>query len=144
MFVSGPDRFYVALQANVEEEGQGLNPWVQAYWSYSALVFDTNFNYRLPLWLTDGIASLLSNTIVSEKEIRFGSPIPSKVEMVRTAPLRPLAELFEVTRQSPYYTQGASRERFASAPTGPRRKARKPPAANFTPNTVSRPASTRR
>jgi tetratricopeptide (TPR) repeat protein len=112
VFVSGPDRFYVALQANVEEEGQGLNPWVQAYWSYSALVFDTNFNYRLPLWLTDGIASLLSNTIVSEKEIRFGSPIPSKVEMVRTAPLRPLAELFEVTRQSPYYTQGASRERF--------------------------------
>jgi tetratricopeptide (TPR) repeat protein len=112
VFVSAPDRFYVALQANVEEEGQGLNPWAQAYWSYSALVFDTNFNYRLPLWLTDGIASLLSNTIVSEKEIRFGTPIPYKVEMVRTAPLRPLAELFEMTRQSPYYTQGASRERF--------------------------------
>jgi tetratricopeptide (TPR) repeat protein len=112
VFVTAPDRYYVALQANVEEEGQGMNPWAQAYWSYSALVFDTHFNFRLPLWLTNGIASLLSNTIVSEKEIRFGTPIPYKVEMVRTAPLRPLPELFEMTRQSPYYTQGASRERF--------------------------------
>ncbi len=112
VFVTAPDRFYVALQANVEEEGQGLNPWAQAFWSYSALVLDTSFSYRLPLWLTDGIASLLSNTIVSEKEIRFGSPIPYQVEMVRTAPLRPLAELFQTTQQSPIYTQGASRERF--------------------------------
>ena len=112
VFVSGWDRHYIALRADLEVEAQGLNPHNQAFWAYSALVLNTNFHSRLPLWLSNGLASLLSNTIVRDKEIQFGSPIPWLVNTVRTQPLLPLGDLLAVTRDSPYFTQQVTRERF--------------------------------
>lgn len=112
VFVSGWDRHYIALRTDIEVEAQGLNPHQQAFWAYSALVLNTNFDYRLPLWLSNGLASLLSNTIVRDKAIQFGSPIPWLVNRARTQPLLPLGDLLAVTRDSPYYTQEVTRERF--------------------------------
>ncbi len=110
--VSGWDSHYIAVRADLQEEGQGQNPYRYAYWSYSALIFDENYNYRLPLWLSDGVATLLSNTVVSSKEIQFGVPIPDEVETLRTSPLLPLLQLLAVTRETPTYQQSVARERF--------------------------------
>jgi len=112
VFATGSDRHYVLLRADIEEEGQGMNPYSQAYWSYSALVLEASFNRGLPLWLTNGLASVLSNTVVGDKEIVFGKPLPWLVERAQTSPHVSLAELFAVDRQSPYYRQGVTRERF--------------------------------
>ncbi|MEO8482161.1 MAG: tetratricopeptide repeat protein [Acidobacteriota bacterium] len=110
--VSGWDSHYIAVRADLQEEGQGQNPYRHAYWSYSVLVFEENFNYRLPLWLSIGVASLLSNTTVSSKEIQFGVPIPEYIETLRTSPIIPLPQLLAVTRDSPAYQQSVGRERL--------------------------------
>lgn len=108
------DSHYIAVRADLEEEGQGQNPYRYAYWSYSALVFDENFNYRLPVWLSEGVSTLLSNTVVAAKEIRFGVPIPSEIQVLKTSPLLPLPQLLAVGRESPSYQQEVSRERFTA------------------------------
>lgn len=114
VFVTGVDRHYIVLRTNIEVEAQGMNPWNQAYWSYSGLVLQSTFGDRLPLWLTDGLAELLSNTIVDSKQIKFGVPIPWDAQRVRSAPLLSIADLLAVTRDTTYYRQSETRARFDS------------------------------
>jgi tetratricopeptide (TPR) repeat protein len=111
---SGWDSHYIAVRADLQEEGQGQNPYRYAYWSYSGLIFDENFNYRLPVWLSDGVATLLSNTVVSSKEIQFGVPIPDEIEVLKTSSLLPLSQVLAIGRDTPTYQQEASRERFSA------------------------------
>jgi tetratricopeptide (TPR) repeat protein len=112
VFVTGRDRHYVALRADVEVEEQGMNPYSTAFWSYSALVLENSFKRDLPAWLTNGLSSVLSNTIIKEKEVQFGKPIPWLVELANNRARLPLAELLAVTRDSPYYRQSDSRQQF--------------------------------
>lgn len=112
VFVSAPDVHYITLRADVEVEDQGMNPWNQAFAAYSMMVLQQTFGDNMPLWLTNGLSSVLSNTVIREKEIAFGKPLPWLVETFQTSPRLPLQELLSVTRESPYYRQAISRERF--------------------------------
>ena len=77
MLVTGGDRYYIALQADAKaQDTHAINPYYLAYWSYASLLLDASFEGDLPLWLRDGLAGVLSNTIVRESEIRFGMPPP--------------------------------------------------------------------
>jgi tetratricopeptide (TPR) repeat protein len=112
VFVSAPEAHYISLRADIEVEDQGMNPWNQAFAAYSMLVLGQTFGDSMPLWLANGLSALLSNTVIREKEIAFGKPLPWHVETFQTAPRLPLSDLFAVTRETPYYRQAISRERF--------------------------------
>jgi tetratricopeptide (TPR) repeat protein len=112
VFTSGPDGHYVALRADIESEEQGVNPYNTAFWSYSALVLDASFPRGLPLWLKNGLASVLSNTIIKEKEVQFGKPLPWVAQEAATGTRVSLAELLAVTQASPYYRRSETRSQF--------------------------------
>jgi tetratricopeptide (TPR) repeat protein len=112
VFVTGIDRHYIALRADVEVEAQGMNPHYQAYWAYSALVLQHSLDRRLPLWVVNGLASVLANTIVRAREVEFGKPTTWIAAQAKTGPRLPLADLLGVTYESAYYRGGVSRERF--------------------------------
>jgi hypothetical protein len=115
VFITGPDRHYIALRADARaEDTNAINPFYASYWSYSALLLDSSFEGDLPLWLRDGLAGVLSNTIVRENEIRFGMAPPWYLRTVNTRARLRLPQLFTTDRSSGYYRDAASREQFAA------------------------------
>jgi hypothetical protein len=58
------------------------------------------------------LAGVLSNTIVRENEIRFGMPPPWYVRTVSNESRLRLSQLFTTDRNSPYYRDPATRDRF--------------------------------
>lgn len=112
VFASGPDRHYVAVRADIRlDSTPDMNPYVSSYWSYGLLTFDAAGGQRLPLWFRVGLAEVLSNSIVGNDEVRFGLPIPQNVRLLQGPRLR-LAELFEITSESPYFREGLTRANF--------------------------------
>lgn len=113
VFVTAPDRHYIALRADVQGNGEvNVNPYFSSYWSYSALALDAAFDADLPLWFRNGLAGVLSNSIVRDNEIRFGLSVPwYHRDIVNEGRLK-LTALMTTTPSSPYYTSGASRDLF--------------------------------
>jgi tetratricopeptide (TPR) repeat protein len=113
VFVTGRDRHYVTLRADIEVSEQNVNPYSTAFWSYSALVLDNSFPRDLPLWLSNGLSSMLSNTIIMQNEVQFGRPIPWLVERVNTPGGRvKFADLVAMTRDTPYFRAEDTRRDF--------------------------------
>ena len=112
VFVTGADAYYIALQADAEVDEQLQNPYVAAYASYSSLVIQRSLNGRLPLWLQNGLAAVLSHTIVKPREVEFGKPQPWIAERAKAGPRLPLDQLFAVDRSSPNYRNGSPRELY--------------------------------
>lgn len=113
VFVSAPDRHYIALRADARaEDTNAINPYYASYWSYASLLLDASFEGDLPLWLRDGLAGVLSNTIVREGEIRFGMAPPWYIRTVTTQSRLRLAQLFATDRNSNYYRDPATRDQF--------------------------------
>jgi hypothetical protein len=112
VFTSSADRHYIAVRSDVRaEDTPGVNPYISSYWTYSLLTFDAAYERELPLWFRIGLAEILSNSIVRDEEIQFGRQIPWHVASLQGGRLR-LAELIALDSASPYYTNGATRERF--------------------------------
>ena len=110
---TGQDREYIALRTDVREpDDVGVNPYQSAYWSYVSAVFNRSFPRRLPAWYSRGIAEVMSNTIVRDKELHIGRPLRSTVDTVRARPLVPLSELLTADRSSHWLTQGVDVEIF--------------------------------
>jgi hypothetical protein len=57
VFVSGPDRHFITLRADVKASDNGgkVNPYQTAYWSYLALVLRSSSFQQLPLWFSLGL-----------------------------------------------------------------------------------------
>jgi len=99
VLATGLDRHYIALQADAKaDDTDAINPYFGAYWSYTALILDASFERELPLWLRDGLAGVISNTIVREKEIRLGMAPPWYVRTMATG----LAYLVTADMHRPY------------------------------------------
>jgi Flp pilus assembly protein TadD len=112
VLVSGVDRHYIVLRADIRgDDTRDMNPYITAYWSYATLTLDAAFGSRLPLWFRNGMAEVLSNTTVREKEINFGLPIPWHIRALSEPRLR-LSELIALDARSPYYTSSATRPAF--------------------------------
>src|SRR4051812_36017817 len=107
------DRHYILLRTDVEaEDREGLNPYSQAYWSYSALIIDSSFRRPLPLWFSRGLAAVLSNSIVRDNEIQFGRVLPRFVRVMQQQPRLRLEQLLAVDQKAEYFTTEPSRTRF--------------------------------
>jgi hypothetical protein len=113
VFGTGAAAHYIALRSDVRaEDTEGVNPYVSSYWSYSALTLNEAFDPPLPLWFRNGLAEMLSNSIVRENEIQFGRSIPWNVVTLQREPRLRLAELITLDAKSAYYTEGVTRSRF--------------------------------
>lgn len=107
------DRHYIAMRADLlVDGGEGVNPYRIAYWTYCDLMLSSSFHSRLPIWLTRGLAAVLSNTNVTEKELQFGRAVPSYVQEFKSGGRFPLDQLFTMTRQAPEFQREIDRRRF--------------------------------
>jgi tetratricopeptide (TPR) repeat protein len=81
------------------------------YHEYIHSVLDTN-RAELPLWLNEGLAELYSTFDVVRGKARIGNPIGQHLLWLRGNGMIPLAELFNIDRDSPDYNEGSRRGGF--------------------------------
>ncbi len=113
VWVSGPDRHYLAIRTGLDVESQGnVNPYINSYFSYISLVMMQSLSPDLPLWLSRGLSGVLSNTLVKNDHIVIGAPIPWHLQALRERPRARLARLLTTTRQSPALTREEGAETF--------------------------------
>jgi hypothetical protein len=113
VWVSGPDRHYLAIRTNLDVESQGnINPHITAYFSYINLVMMQSLSADLPLWLSRGLTGVLSNTLIKDDHIILGAPIPWHLEALRDRPRTMLPKLLTLTRQSPALSREEGAESF--------------------------------
>jgi tetratricopeptide (TPR) repeat protein len=110
---SGWDRHYILMRADLlVDGGEGDNPYRTAYWTYCDLLLSSAFRYRLPIWFSRGMAAVLSNTNVSEKEIQFGRAMAHYSAELQSGGRFSLEQLFSMTRDSPEFLREVERQRF--------------------------------
>lgn len=111
LLVSGRDRHYIAVRADLEPFRSGsrdeerVNPYRAAYWSYVMLVLRQSFEQELPLWFAFGLTEVFSNTIVRDDDVEVGRVIPWQLQRLREGEFLSFSRLRSVDRSSPYYAQ---------------------------------------
>jgi tetratricopeptide (TPR) repeat protein len=98
LFLRAPDKNYVLMRLDAE----GEHPYAVVYHEYTHLLLSKAAEW-LPLWLNEGLAEFYQNTDIHEKEVELGQPSPENIRLLRENRLLPLATLFAVDRNSPYY-----------------------------------------
>jgi tetratricopeptide (TPR) repeat protein len=101
VWVSGPDQHFLAIRTDVQADGNAhINPHITAYFSYVSLILDQSVDAEIPMWLSRGLAGVLSNTLVRDSDLLIGAPIPWHLEQLRDGRRLHLPELLKATRQS--------------------------------------------
>lgn len=104
---------YITLRLDAGTRGEpNVNPFINSYWSYVALVLRTNIPQELPPWMFRGMAEVFSNTIVGDDAILVGPVIPWHLQTLRSHARPALSELLGADRSSPYLTNGDRLEVF--------------------------------
>lgn len=70
--------------------------------------------FTLPLWLNEGLAEFYSTFRISNETVSFGYPVSGRLSILRSRKWLPLKELFEVSTNSPYYSDYESMKLFYS------------------------------
>ncbi len=109
VFVSAPDRNWVALRMDVsrfrEDDEAWANPYLLVFHEYVHLVLRLNFG-ALPTWLDEGLAEFWGNAIIEDDRVYEGRHILYHLLTLRERAPMPLARLFAVTHASPEYSEG--------------------------------------
>jgi Tfp pilus assembly protein PilF len=100
LFLRAPDKNYILLRLDAE----GEHPYATIYHEYTHLL-SSRAEAWLPLWLDEGLAEFYQNTDIRDKEVTVGEPSPENILLLRQEHLLPLATLFTVDHNSPYYHQ---------------------------------------
>lgn len=102
VWVTGPDQHYMVIRADLRsDDTDTLNPFISSYFSYASLIVNNSFGQPLPLWFSRGLAGVVSNTVVRDKYILLGPPIPWHLEKLRGQGRFSLKQLVSMTRDSP-------------------------------------------
>jgi tetratricopeptide (TPR) repeat protein len=102
VWVEGADRYYLAVRTDVKgEDYRNLNPYQTSYFSYVTLVLRQSVVKPLPFWLERGLAAVLSNTVVTDKQVLVGPPIPRYISQLRDGPRLRVGELVSMAPHSP-------------------------------------------
>lgn len=98
LFLRAPDKNYVLMRVDAE----GEHPYAVVYHEYTHFLLGKAADW-LPLWLNEGLAEFYENTDIHEKDVALGQPSPGNLQLLRENRLLPLATLFTVDTNSPYY-----------------------------------------
>jgi tetratricopeptide (TPR) repeat protein len=113
VFMTTADAHRILVRLDVVTTDNALvNPYQSAYWSYAGLVLQASFHRGLPLWLTNGLASVLSNTMIEPKRVLFGRQVPWLRDMAVSSPRMPLSQLVNLSQESTYYRTQDTRRFF--------------------------------
>jgi tetratricopeptide (TPR) repeat protein len=97
-FLSAPDRNFILLRLDAEND----HPFATVYHEYTHLQFREAGDW-MPLWLNEGIAEFFQNTDFHDKQVMLGEPSADDILYLRQNSIIPLATLFRVDHNSPYY-----------------------------------------
>jgi tetratricopeptide (TPR) repeat protein len=97
-FLGTGDKNYVLLRFDTDED----HPYSTIYHEYTHLQFSDSMGW-MPLWLSEGLAEFIQNTEIRNKEVLVGQPSKDDILYLRQHQLLPLATLFKVDHNSPYY-----------------------------------------
>ncbi len=97
LFVRAADKNYVLMRLDAE----GEHPYSVVYHEYTHLLLSKAEWF--PLWLNEGLAEFYENTDIHEKDVSLGQPNAADIRLLRANKLLPLATLFAVDTNSPYY-----------------------------------------
>jgi tetratricopeptide (TPR) repeat protein len=98
LFLRAPDKNYVLMRIDAE----GDHPYEVVYHEYTHLVLAKDAEW-LPLWLNEGLAQFYETTSIHDKEVDIGQASQQNIMLLRQQSILPLATLFKVDQQSPYY-----------------------------------------
>jgi len=98
LFLKSPDKNYVLLRLDAE----GEHPYATIYHEYTHLQFSDAGEW-MPVWLNEGFAEFFQNTEIRNKDVLLGEPSIDDILYLRQNRLMPLATLFKVDANSPYY-----------------------------------------
>jgi len=100
-FARGSDENLIVLHLSDSEPG-ALG---SIFHEYSHLLLRRNEQFW-PMWLNEGMAEIYSTfEVTGNHSARIGLPLEGHLRVLAHEPLRPLAELLAVTRQSPQYNE---------------------------------------
>jgi tetratricopeptide (TPR) repeat protein len=103
VWVSAPNQHYIAIRTDIRtRDNVMVNPHASAYFSYANLVITSSFAGTLPNWLSRGLAGVLSNTLVRQRDVVVGAAIPWHLETLRERRI-PLRQMVSVTPVSPEF-----------------------------------------
>jgi tetratricopeptide (TPR) repeat protein len=98
LFLRAADKNYVLMRLDAE----GEHPYAIVYHEYTHLLLSKLADV-MPLWLNEGLAEFYQNTDIRDKEALLGQPSADDILWLRQNRLLPLATLFTVDHNSPYY-----------------------------------------
>jgi tetratricopeptide (TPR) repeat protein len=98
LFLKTQDKNYVLLALDAGQD----HPFATVYHEYTHLQF-ASANEWMPLWIDEGLAEFIQNTDIHDKDVHLGQPSVSDLLFLRQNQLIPLATLFRVDHNSPYY-----------------------------------------
>lgn len=98
LFLRTQDRNYVLMRQDTEDE----HPFATIYHEYTHLQFRDSMEW-MPLWLNEGFAEFVQNTEIRNKDVLLGEASIDDILYLRQNRLLPLATLFKVDHDSPYY-----------------------------------------
>jgi tetratricopeptide (TPR) repeat protein len=98
LFLRAADKNYVLMRLDAE----GEHPYAVVYHEYTHLLLSKSAEF-MPLWLNEGLAEFYQNTDIRDKEALLGEPSADDILWLRQNRLLPLATLFTVDQNSPYY-----------------------------------------
>jgi Flp pilus assembly protein TadD len=101
LFLRGPDKNYVLMRLDAE----GEHPYAVVYHEYTHLLISQSSESAewMPLWMNEGLAEFYENTEIEQNEALLGKPSFENIQWLRQNRLLPLATLFTVDHNSPYY-----------------------------------------
>jgi tetratricopeptide (TPR) repeat protein len=97
-FLHTLEKNYILLRLDAEYE----HPYATVYHEYTHLQF-TWASEWMPLWLNEGLAAFMQNTVIRNKDVILGEPSAEDVMYLRTHAMIPLSILFKVDAASAYY-----------------------------------------
>jgi tetratricopeptide (TPR) repeat protein len=100
LFHSDGEKDYVILRLDAE----GTTAFHTVYHEYTHALLHLNFK-KLPLWLSEGLAEFVANTVPGDKDVKAGTPDGASRYVLSKNEWLPMKALFEATASSPYYNE---------------------------------------
>jgi tetratricopeptide (TPR) repeat protein len=113
VWVGGADQNYLAIRTDVSaQDTADINPYVTSYFSYVSLILSHSVERQLPLWLSRGLAGVLSNTIIRNSKLLLGPPIPWHLRRLAEVSRLRLPQLLKIGSSSPEFTSDEGERTF--------------------------------
>ena len=100
MFLDSMNLFFAVVQL----DAPGANPYNTIYHEYFHSL-TTPYYPNLPVWVSEGLAEFYGNTQIGDSEVGLGRPDEDLIVELKQGGLMPLALLFKVDHDSPYYNE---------------------------------------